>query len=80
MRVNSKLTLTPAEWPVSVNTCPPGPFAFPYNEEWHLGFKTEYRTEKGNVEAYNSVGEYLCIDYDETPVIPLRVDCDEIDY
>ena len=78
--INKRMTLKPDGWFVSVNTCPPGAFAFQYGDEWRLGFKSEYRTTNGKVEAFNSAGEFLCIDYDEVPVIPLEVECEELNY
>ena len=49
-----KLTLIPTGWPCSLEECPPGHFLF---DEKYVGFKTEYRTSEGTIEAYNEAGE-----------------------
>lgn len=51
-----RLVLKPNGWPCSLEECPPGFFML--NESVH--FKTEYRTESGEVEAYvGSSGEFF---------------------
>ncbi len=48
--------LEPAGWPCTLAACPPGPF---FSEGNHLGFKSEYRTTDGKIEAFNEAGEFF---------------------
>jgi hypothetical protein len=43
-----------------------------------LCFKSQYRTNLGQIEGYNSAGEYLCIEDGET-VQPVRAEWREIE-
>lgn len=73
-----KMYLVPNNWNCTIEECPPGPFAFmaegAEGQDVHLGFKSEYRTETGKVEAYNVAGEFFC---GEGKVIPLVVKWEE---
>jgi hypothetical protein len=40
--------------------CPPGPFLY----ENRLGFKSEYRTGTGKIEAFTSSGEFFVLGSD----------------
>lgn len=67
-----KLTLVPDGWPCTLEDCPPGPFLFKNT----LCFKSEYRSPKGKVDAYNEAGEYF---HGEGPVQPLKAIWEEND-
>lgn len=54
-----KLVLNPDGWPCTLAECPPGAFL---HSEKHLGFKSEYHTSTGKIEAYNEAGEFYCGD------------------
>lgn len=51
-----KLILKPEGWPCSIEECPPGFFVF---NDVHVGFKTEYHSGEGGVQAYNEAGEHF---------------------
>ena len=75
-----RLVLKPAEWHCTLAECPPGPFLiFPIKEsDTDLCFKSEYRSNSGVSEAYNSAGEHVCTG-DESIVQPLEVIWEEYD-
>ena len=50
-----RLELTPDGFPCTLAECPPGHFLF----KDHVGFKSEYSTNSGFIEAFNEVGEYF---------------------
>lgn len=56
-RVDSmkRLVLQPIGWKCTLNECPPGLFVF----DESVGFKSEYRTNDGNLEAFCKNGEYF---------------------
>lgn len=49
------LILEPSGWPCRYDEAPPGPFL--WNDV--LCFKSEYKTATGEIEGYNSSGEFL---------------------
>ena len=57
--------LIPDGWPVQLADCRPGPILVcPVDaaDDPQLCFKSEYKTDAGKIEAYNSAGEFLCIE------------------
>lgn len=48
-----KLEIVPKGWPIPLTEYRGGHFVY----EKQLCFKTEYRDQNGNIEAYNSAGE-----------------------
>lgn len=75
-----RLELKPDGFEMTLEECPPGFFLF---EKKYVGFKSEYRTEKGGIEAYNYGGEFFWADaktHEEranlivTPLIHIWVD------
>lgn len=50
-----RLILEPQGWQCTLEECPAGFFVFENN----VCFKTEYRTEKMEIEAYNEAGEFF---------------------
>lgn len=50
-----RLVLEPDGWPCTLEECPPGLFLC----QKDICFKTEYRTEKGNIESYCDSGEFF---------------------
>lgn len=67
------LKLMPADFEMTLMECPPGHFLF---DGQHVGFKSEYRTEAGKIEAYNEAGEFFCGGEDKKvmPLFPEWVD------
>lgn len=62
-----QLIINPNGWPCTLEECPPGPFVdLKYNT---LCFKSEYHSENGKPEAYNSAGEFYHGDGLVQPVI-----------
>lgn len=50
-----RVVIVPVGWPVGLHECPPGLFCQVGKDgpdSSALGLKTEYRTEKGNSQAY----------------------------
>lgn len=58
------LAIQPYNFPCTIEECPPGFFIF---EGLYLGFKSEYRTESGKIEVYNSAGEHF--QYNENTLV-----------
>jgi len=50
-----KLVLKPEGWACTLEECPAGLFVF--NDS--ICFKSEYRTDEGQLEAYNEAGEFF---------------------
>lgn len=69
-----KMMLVPDGFACSIEECPPGPFAYGTGIEYSLGFKSEYKTKQGKIEAYCESGEFYC---GEDKVIPLVVRWEE---
>lgn len=68
------VVITPDGWPCRYVDAPPGPIMVAEQ----LCFKSQYRTNLGQIEGYNSAGEYLCIEDGET-VQPVRAEWREIE-
>ena len=51
-----QLVMVPEGWPCTLAECRPGHFVF---DGQHLGFKSEYQTSTGRIEAFNEAGEYF---------------------
>lgn len=49
------MSIEPEGWPCTLAECPPG--LFEYNGS--IGFKSEYLNSEGNIEAFNSAGEFF---------------------
>jgi len=74
-----RLVLNPLGWPCTLADCPPGPFIVPdHSDDTNLCFKSEYHSNSGSSEAYNSAGERFCTG-DETIVQPLEALWEEYD-
>lgn len=52
-----RLIMKPDGWLCTLKACRPGHFLF---DDHYLGFKSEYHTDKGKIEAYNEAGEFFC--------------------
>jgi hypothetical protein len=50
-----KLVLKPDGWPCLLIECPPGLFVFKDS----VCMKSDYRTDKGELEAFNEAGEFF---------------------
>lgn len=71
------IRMMPADFEMSIADCPPGHFLF---KGKHVGFKSEYLTNSGNLEVFNEAGEAfwggtsVAEERDKIMVIPLIVE------
>jgi hypothetical protein len=66
-----KRTIVPLGWPCTLLEAPPGPFVTIIHPDL-LCFKSDYYTDDGRAQAYNSAGEYFCTG-DECKVQPVEM-------
>lgn len=70
--VNIQKVMLPLGWPCKLSDAPCGMFVLPDSPN-EVCFKTEYRRDNGNIEAYNSAGEAFCGDGDNEIVQPVMI-------
>ena len=56
--MTKKLIFEPKGWACTLEEAEPGHILI---DNEYVGFKSEYRNDNGSIEAFNEVGEYLCI-------------------
>lgn len=66
-----KLTLVPCGFEMSLQECPTGYFLY---DKDYVGFKLEYTTSSGKIEAFCDTGEFY---HGKGKVIPLKIKWEE---